>query len=796
MPINTPSFDPTEQQLEAEIRATLKRVFPFLKGSEIRHQTTFTFRFGHAEIVSGRNQESARSRSDILVFFRDKPLAVLELKRQGTGITDDDDAQGLSYARVLHPQPPLVVVTDGYQTRILETYTGDPWKAENRSELAVETLFRNAASVAASDLKDAIGVLMGTDPAIWMQAVRETTALSLGELTGSWDEPLCPFVKGFLLHRRATFETKQLLEAKKRLILIDGAPLAGKSNLLRELALMTRDHASIAVLYIDADPGLDLFEALSDLLSGSLDWPVTRDEARQWLRTLSRANQYSLVLAIDNMRADRDNLRRDVELVTSNQFGAGVRVVLVTDDTVENSLVKLRNGRSTSTLGKRAVHLKLEHLDEDEFKFAVRAMKDIHIGIVRGGQHSPELRMPWILRAMCADIATRQEYLEEGFGAMLEPVPGLRLLHFSRKHFDVSQRPFSLYRELAQAVIDDGKDSQRPYELKLELLDAFIVRRTTVQKYISSSEIDSLIEDGLIREGKSSSGDNIFVIRIPELLASEFARILEQELSSLCRADPPRAAAWLAGAAGNFPLGDVIAAQALIDCAARDRGISLKLIECLTEAPPVPEILPSGTKAAVMMAGVGIVNMTVKDGGTLLLQHGTSEELRPPEPGESAEQVVYSDVHPWLILSHIAGYPSAVVPEDLPDEPRIDPILLLKVGACPIVLRRPGGDPLLNSIPVHDLPDGTTMVCHTAGIVEPITWSLFRFLFREPIEESVPLIDEAIRRAQPSLLGRLDIALRTLAGTDDEKADWATKIRSELVGPALLLGIGATFVHE
>ena len=41
----------------------------------------------------------------------------LELKRPGSLLTTDDDEQGLSYARMLHPRPPLVVVTNGQATR-------------------------------------------------------------------------------------------------------------------------------------------------------------------------------------------------------------------------------------------------------------------------------------------------------------------------------------------------------------------------------------------------------------------------------------------------------------------------------------------------------------------------------------------------------------------------------------------------------------------------------------------------------------------------------------------------------
>ncbi|WP_456763170.1 hypothetical protein [Bradyrhizobium sp. USDA 4011] len=56
----------------------------------------------------------------MLVRWNETPLAVLELKRKGSALTEADVEQGLSYASVIRPRFPLVVVTNGDETRILE----------------------------------------------------------------------------------------------------------------------------------------------------------------------------------------------------------------------------------------------------------------------------------------------------------------------------------------------------------------------------------------------------------------------------------------------------------------------------------------------------------------------------------------------------------------------------------------------------------------------------------------------------------------------------------------------------
>ena len=116
---------PTEADLEAAIHAGLRRAFPWLPAGAIRHQIKFAFSFGRAAIeIDGATSSRAEARADVLLHWGDQALAVLELKRPGAELSQADDAQGLSYARMLHPRPPLVAVTNGDDVRLLETNTG------------------------------------------------------------------------------------------------------------------------------------------------------------------------------------------------------------------------------------------------------------------------------------------------------------------------------------------------------------------------------------------------------------------------------------------------------------------------------------------------------------------------------------------------------------------------------------------------------------------------------------------------------------------------------------------------
>ena len=785
----------TETQFEAQLRAAILHAFPWLPPDQITHQDSFTFKFGHATAtVDAEAKNDARARADVLVRFRGDPLAVFELKRPGVKLTKEDEEQGLSYARMLHPRPPLVVVGNGTAVRLIETETGKIWQPKTLSETSLANLIERGVEVAQADLKRAVTTLMGANPDVWMQAVRQITEDSISELTGDWDEPLAPFASDLLLPRKITRAVIHHLEAPERLITVEGGPLSGKSSVLRELVLLTSNHHVFAVLYVDADSGVNLFERIALILSDALDWPVTAEEARQWMVNLSRANGAVLVLAVDNLGPDRDELRRDLETLTSNLFGRDLRVVVAVDDAVADQMAMARSGREASAFGRRATRLGLGPLDYKEFQRARATLSEHRLTFVDGADQSAELRKPWILRAITTEAITAPEYKSENLVARLSPVPGLEILDYARRRFDVSQPPFARYQELAQAILEDAQDSGRPHQLKLELLNAFIVRRAIALRHLDAQELNNLRDIGLVRETRSQSGDNIIVMRLPELMAAELSSLIAGDLISRTQDDPEEGADWLAGAASNLPLGDIIAADALFEAAIANRGLNIKVIAELRKRPPQRKALKPGAQLAMFIEGAGVVNVTVREDGAMVFEHNGEEIVAEPEENETDS--TYDDVHPYQILSHLAGHALQVSGTRHEPAPRLDPDLLIGVGAIPMVLRRPDSDPRMNGLLVHNIGDKLSVVCHEAGIVEPITWSLVRFFGREDVAMRDQFIDAALDAPEPALLGRMDIALRqTTQSADEDRAAWATEIRASRLKPLLEESLRA-FVHD
>ncbi|ASY62607.1 hypothetical protein SJ05684_c11510 [Sinorhizobium sojae CCBAU 05684] len=771
---------PTEADYEGNMNATIARAFPWLPSGSVRHQIKFAFNFGRANIeVDGVADYRKEGRADIVLYDGNSPLAVLELKRPGLPLTADDEAQGLSYARVLNPMAPLVVVSNGHDVRIIRTHDGGSLDGATLSESQFTGIVTAAARVARADVARAIETLMGTNPTIWRQAVEQVSASVIGELTSTGSDHSLPFESNFLLKRKSTIAVLAHLAAGDRLVLVEGPPLIGKSSVLRELVEKTRDDENFVTLFLEAG-GSGVIQSLADAFGRELAWPVTTAEARHWLIQQSNSESApALVIAVDGFDPGMSDLRKELTDLTSSSFGSKVRVVVSVDDSATDLLTGGANGRSSSPLGRRAKRVPLGHLDDDEFRAAVQNLGNRRIYFMRGANLARELRFPWLLRSMMSDILASPSYNNPEFMAVLPPLLSLGLIGQARMRFRDTELRY-LFKELAEAFMDEAWDRKRPSPLILESLGVFLIRRKKLASRLGATQIADLIARGYLRATIHESGEAVVAVRLPELLASELADRVAVELSRRSRTNPSDAAEWLAGAASNIPMGDVICAQAVFDAAMRDDlGLPWELVVALLEDRPARDSLSPGAKLAMFSEETGRVDLDVREDGSIVARAGGRETLIAREDGEDLD-TTYSNFHSWLILSHLASIPSGL---DIDGEvERIDPIILLEVGSADIVLRQPGPEMQFNSVLSHDVPGAGSIVCHQAGIVEAVTYAMFRYLRREGRNASAWL-EEACRRGSLPLVHRSMIALQFLveSGPEDHAA-FATEM---LDGPVI-----------
>ncbi|CAG1005900.1 hypothetical protein RHIZO_03214 [Rhizobiaceae bacterium] len=784
MTIQTLTTAPTEADLEARIHAALRLAFPWLAPGSLKHETKFAFKFGHREIeIDGRTVSAAQARADILVIHDGKPLAVLELKRAGIALTPEDSEQGLSYARMLHPQPPLVVVTNGDDTVILETHSGQEWKPASPSEAALGELMVAAGKLAAADLREAVATLMGPGSLVWMSAVRAATQQTLSAMTGRWEEFDRPFVDGFLIPREATDEARRALLGSKRITIVEGAPLAGKSSVLREIALSEAASEDMAVLFVEADSyGGGIIAAIAGILADALGWQVTEADTRQWLADMSRQDGPALVLAIDGLGPARDEVRKDIEELSGDRYGDRLKLVLAVDDAVTRRLTMNETGRKATSIGRRAEVVTLDTLSAAEFERAARMLWDHRIGIMQGGFKATEYRVPWILRSLAADVTTAPQYEDENMAASLPPLLGTELLARARARFDDSSNIRHSYRGLAEAVMAETADERRLPATVLQSMETFVIRRKTLKDYIDHSEVKTLIETGYAKESVNADQDAVVIARLPELLASEMAVLLAHELKErMDKAD--EAAAWFVARCARLPLGDIIGAQALFDLVGIGGSIPWQFIAAMLRMPPRTDSIRPGMAFAMSLPGGGRLDFRVGDDGKVMVQGGGVLEVLDAD--DFADGDLYADMDSWMILAHLAGHPFVAQSADGTLAGRADPALLTEIGTAPMALRRPAAQEDINGVLMHHIDGHGSIVCHEEGIVEPVTLSIYHFLLRDH-ERVEDWLDEAIARRSLPLLARIDIALRMLTHSGNRQvAAWAKRMLENSVGPAL-----------
>lgn len=107
---------------EEEVRN--KIMGPYLKAlglsiKDVECEKTLKLKLGKTT----HNKQSANVRLDILCKKGNKNLFVFELKRDSKKIDQEDIDQGISYARLLHPIAPFMIVSNGMDTQVFDTIT-------------------------------------------------------------------------------------------------------------------------------------------------------------------------------------------------------------------------------------------------------------------------------------------------------------------------------------------------------------------------------------------------------------------------------------------------------------------------------------------------------------------------------------------------------------------------------------------------------------------------------------------------------------------------------------------------
>lgn len=766
---------PPEAELEALLTPALNTAFPHIPSNKFHHQTFLKGRIGHSEYeVDGLRSWEFEGKADIILFYEEQPLAVVEVKREDKKLTEKDRRQGMSYAEAMTPRPPLVILTNGQTTDLYDSASGEKWSPSSPDGIAINKLFENAAKIASANLDWTIEVLMGPEAGVWTNVVRARTNELIAQLSGSAVDAHKPFVRDLLFPRKATSYVEEKLDVGTQIILLHGAPLIGKTHIFKDLAgrFSTSDEFAFFLVRSGGAQGYGLFQHIANVFSGSLEWAVTPNDVRQWLRRMSSfTHGPALVLGIDSLFAG-SAIADDLEELAAAGFGKRLRILATVDDPTRIRINQ--NGRGETAIGQISELVEIAPLDIDEFRAAEGELEKHRIRFTKGSDVASEYRIPWILRAISADVLS--DPMHQDHDAIMPSLLGINLIHKSRSKLSTFADAQRGYRLLARDAVADN--AQISPELALEAAHAFVVRRDALSSP-TREMVPQLIEQGWLSSYRHAGDDDIVVPCSPEFFLSEFAAASSEELERRVDENEDEAAIWLANRFEGVFLGDLIGAQAILDMARRRGGYSSRLFLKLLEQRPSVTKNIKGLFALPRPDG-SIQNFLITEDRKMFCTDANGRPIGEGVDVSDDMPSTYVNLAGWMILAQLARVPAIA---DADGSPRVDLTMLLEIGTCPIPLLQGARDPIGHL--VHDIEGHGEILCHENGVVEAATAAMEQ-TFSNDWQGLDGWFDEAISRRSLPLLTRISIALREIyAHSAPQKAQWSQQMLENKVEPAI-----------
>lgn len=431
------AIDPTTPGVRTEADVDVRVVYPYLQAlgvqpDQVRAQHTFSIRLGRNiyRIDSGAPRGAdggvASGRLDYLVVNADhEPLFLVELKGPDEELTEDDRDQGVSYARLVHPIAPLVLVTNGRESRIYDTVTKELLSAPNHAAL-VRTGGRLTVDddlrLRAEALEHFVGYSTENVAAFSrvQQAARMT--LVLGEAGRG------KYIPELYQPRKAARDAFQAFLGSTSHIFVLGAPSGfGKTNEMCALAAEGgREH--IALFF----NGSELHGSFAETLVAEFEWffsqALTAPQLCRRLAQLARASGHPVLIFVDAIdeALDVDAFARELSDFATHleSLGGAVRVIVSAkpeqwhrfarvrgaDSALQRAGFRARAGAATAAAREGQeppMSVVLGPLDSEEHE-AARSAYALHFGVTGTWSYAVReaTRDPFLLRIVC-EVAAR-----------------------------------------------------------------------------------------------------------------------------------------------------------------------------------------------------------------------------------------------------------------------------------------------------------------------------------------------------------------------------------------------------
>lgn len=766
---------PNEATLESNVNKVLNNLFPKLNQIDFEHQKTFTVQIGHHSLsIDTEHQHKVGARLDILIRHQQRNFVIIELKHPREALSEKDKKQGISYARLLTPIPPLVIVSNGSDSIFYNTFTEEEWMPDTLDAVKVKSLFKQGLTISALSMDEAVKYIVGGNPDLWEKIIAESTSDNLEEQIGECSEFTYPIASGFSLKREITDRLLSEVNEHKVIALL-GSPLSGKTNVLQQFcqSCLSEDNTSVIPWYLDgSECSNGILQFIANELSRKLFTATTQDDVRGWfMHSLTQRLKKKIVIVIDHFKYDENSkVTTDIiELLQQMHHHKTFSIIVAMDTSSYHLMSNVTGTHRKRNFGRMSIKLELSNeLSNQEFEWAIATFQEkyyakFHEGAVR----NRELRIPYTLRVIACQLSRgiKTEPLNPEKYHMLPSFKTFNDLIFCWKNFIAQTQLREDYVKLAKAFISDSVN--RKGDIGLMLLSYGYGRITFghTHKELGNEVYNRLKNQGHIEEWDWKHGEEPLVIsKFPDAFSAAGAIAIYRECKELYKANRKEETfETLLNSSELFPGGDKVAAYAayLLSNEFNFEYFLREFISYSIAKPPVVEKADStNNQYSLLIPQTNIVIYKI-----------------PADFFEEDESYVTSNRFPWLVISQVAFLPLGDENESRDCQLEILEI----VGSYPKVFLR---NELINwknsgGLPVHDVKGGSYL-CGEAGIVEPITFAMQSCFYEMP-QQMLRLCEKAILDNNKFLAFRLTLAAKSVLRSSDEMVSFSANEAIEIL---------------
>jgi len=738
-----------EATLQARLHAILENVFPTFKSIDLKHEGSFSVKFGRRNVkVDLKDPSSYPNRAiyDVLLSSKGINLLLVELKEEGHDITNQDDInQGISYARLIDQMPPIVLVSNGKDTLFFDTYTKKEIKTTTIDFDFIQARIKTSFKLATAEFQNAVNFLLNKNPIMIGKVFRKISNDNFSHQSGTTLNVLKAISPEFQIYRKVTRRIYNNICRGHNLIGLVGHAFSGKTNVLYQIFRNYGFQRNNYVLYVNLkDWNLSIFQSLAVEFSKETKTNIQRDKVRDWLNSLIYSDaEARVILLIDNLTKDiRDTLFEEITELINIFKDTRHAIVYAVDEWEYKQLAHVEDRNYDTIIGDRSKCFYLRGLNAYEYRRMGKVLFKNGCQIQDGGLYSPEFREPRILRNIAAMIASAINRRSQAY-AHVSAIPTQGMIKSVANNKIFNKAVHFYYKQLAlMFVADESYRTKVPY-LSVLAPTMGAISKSTYLAFLGKDEYRALIKSGVAAEREYIRGLEVILPKIPELFIYHIIDAVFFFLKELIeKEDYKEVYKEFIDKCVSFPDADIIGVGVLNKIGKFNIDLFTYLIQTMIEDEPKSEPIKAGTKTLMFSESYGYIQMNFES--------------------DMDEETMIAHHLPYNILSQL--FHNILMSEDAngvtSNEHYIQ--MMVKIASFNGVMARIGFGSYGNMVPVSTwiIPDVGTVGSGRNGVTETIVQAIATiFLEDQSIVERMYSIGKEQKLYH--LLWRIDLAMRS-----------------------------------